>query len=144
MWGAQAPANAHSETGERRFEGEGEQSGFSKRQAPSRGKTGMRFKRLAVVAFVLFVLSFFFLNTWQGYRYERLEASVAALGREQEDWLERNKKIIAGLAVLSSPARVAGLAESELGLSKLERGARIKVLFGSAYEAAGPQGAAGE
>jgi hypothetical protein len=104
----------------------------------------MRFKRFAVVAFVLFVLSFFFLNTWQGYRYERLEASVAALGREQEDWLERNKKIIAGLAVLSSPARVAGLAESELGLSKLERGARTKVLFGSAYEAAGPQGAAGE
>jgi hypothetical protein len=46
--------------------------------------------------------------------------------------------------VLSSPARVAGLAESELGLSKLERGARTKVLFGSAYEAAGPQGAAGE
>ena len=104
----------------------------------------MRFKRFAVIAFVLFVLSFFYLNTWQGYRYERLEASVAALEREQKDWLERNKKIIAGLAVLSSPARVAELAESELGLSKLDRDARAKVLFGSTYEAVSPQEAGGE
>jgi hypothetical protein len=86
-------------------------------------------KRLVIVAFVLFLLSFFFLNTWQGYRYERLQAGVAALEREQKDWLEKNKKTIAALAVLSSPARVVELAETELGLSKVERSARARVLF---------------
>ncbi|MBN1836920.1 MAG: cell division protein FtsL [Spirochaetales bacterium] len=90
----------------------------------------MRLKRFALVLFVLFLLFFFYLNTWQGYRYERLKAQVAALEREQKDWLERNKRLIAGLAVLSSPSRVAELAETELGLRKLEPQERLKLRFG--------------
>lgn len=94
----------------------------------------MRFQRLAVVAFVLFLLSFFFLNTWQGYRYERLEAEVETLERDQKDWLERNKRIIAGLAVLSSPNRIARLAESELNLRRIGPQETAKVVFGSGRE----------
>ena len=94
----------------------------------------MRFKRFAIMLFVVFLLSFFFLNTWQGYRYERLKDQVALLEREQKDWLERNKRLIAGLAVLSSPARVAELAESELGLRKIGPGERTRLIFGPAEE----------
>jgi len=91
----------------------------------------MRFKRFVIVTLVLFLLSLFSLNTWQGYRYERLKAEVALLEREQKDWLERNKRAIAGLAVLSSPRRVAELAESELGLVKPKPEDRTTVIFSS-------------
>jgi len=90
----------------------------------------MRFKRFAIVLFVLFLLSFFFLNTWQGYRYERLKSQVRVLEREQKDWLERNKKIIAGLAVLGSPSRIAELAESDLDLRKIGPEEQTKLRFG--------------
>lgn len=94
----------------------------------------MRFKRFAIVVFVLFLLSFFYLNTWQGYRYERLTSQVRVLEREQKDWLERNKKIIAGLAVLSSPSRVAELAESDLGLRRIGPQEQTKLRFGPLVE----------
>jgi cell division protein FtsL len=92
----------------------------------------VRFKRFIVVAFVLFLLSLFSLNTWQGYRYERLKAEVAVLEREQKDWLERNKRAIAGLAVLSSPARISELAQTELGLVKPKPEERTTVIFSGA------------
>jgi cell division protein FtsB len=91
----------------------------------------MRLKRLIIVAFVLFLLSLFSLNTWQGYRYERLKAEVAVLEREQRDWLDRNKRAIAGLAVLGSPARISELAQSKLGLVKPGREERTTLIFSS-------------
>jgi len=97
----------------------------------------MMLKRLFMVGLVLFVLSFFFLTTWQGYRYERLRAEVRALERQQKDWLESNKKAIAGVAVLSSPGRIAALAESDLRLKKLEPGQWNKVRFASGEESSG-------
>jgi hypothetical protein len=100
----------------------------------------MRFKRFIIVAFVLFVLAFFFLNTWQGYRYERLEGEVKALEREQKDWLENNKGAIAGLAVLSSPRRIARLAESDLKLRKLRSQERATVVFGRPEKGAAEEG----
>jgi hypothetical protein len=89
----------------------------------------MRLKRLIIVSFALLLLCLVFLNTWQGYRYESLEADVRRLEGEQKDWLERNKKVIAGLAVLSSPERVARLARASLQLRKLAPGQRVKVVF---------------
>ena len=73
--------------------------------------------------FILMVLSFlalFFVNTWQGFRYQELEREVRGLEQEQKNWLEKNKKVIAALAVLSSPERIRTLAEDSLGLKPLE------------------------
>jgi len=86
--------------------------------------------RLRSPFFVVTVLAFivlFFLNTWQGYRYQELEQEVENLELEQKDWLEKNKKVIAALAVLSSPERVEALAVEKLGLKRLKPEDVIKV-----------------
>jgi cell division protein FtsL len=70
-----------------------------------------------------------FLNTWQGYRFEALKRNVQQLEAEQRDWLEQNKKLVAAVAVLSSPQRIQRLAEGQLGLKKLERSAVSTVLL---------------
>lgn len=80
----------------------------------------IRLKAAIIVAFVLLLGGFFFLNTWQGYRYEKLRRDVQNMEEEQRDWLEQNKKLVAALAVLSSPERIEKLAERELGLVRLD------------------------
>jgi cell division protein FtsL len=70
-----------------------------------------------------------FLNTWQGYRFETLKRDVQAMEAEQRDWLEQNKKLVAAVAVLSSPERIQRIAEGELGLKKLERSALATVVI---------------
>jgi cell division protein FtsL len=62
-----------------------------------------------------------FLNTWQGYRFETLKRDVQAMEAEQRDWLEQNKKLVAAMAVLSSPERIQRIAEKDLALRKPER-----------------------
>ena len=79
-------------------------------------------KRAAIaVCFVLVLGGLVFLGTWQGYRYERLKRGVRELEAEQRDWLEQNKKLVAALAVMSSPDRIERIAVRELGLKRLER-----------------------
>jgi len=70
-----------------------------------------------------------FLNTWQGYRFEALKRNVQELEAEQRDWLEQNKKLVAAVAVLSSPERIQRIAEGQLGLKKLERSALVTVVL---------------
>jgi hypothetical protein len=79
--------------------------------------------RLRSPIFILLVVAFlalFFLNSWQGFRYQELERVVEMLELEQKNWLEKNKKVIAALAVLSSPGRVESLAVDKLGLKALK------------------------
>ena len=56
---------------------------------------------------------------WQSFRYAELEKSVRRLEAVQEDWVEGNKKMIAGIAVLSSSGRIEQVAVHDLGLSKM-------------------------
>jgi cell division protein FtsL len=89
----------------------------------------MRFRSPFFIITVLAFIALFFLNTWQGYRYQELEQEVENLELEQKDWLEKNKKVIAALAVLSSPERVEALAVDKLGLKPLKPEDVIKVRF---------------
>ncbi|MDR2182528.1 MAG: cell division protein FtsL, partial [Treponema sp.] len=43
--------------------------------------------------------------TWQSARYGDLERELKKLETTQEEWVENNKRLIAGIAVLSSPDR---------------------------------------
>jgi hypothetical protein len=81
----------------------------------------MRLRSPFFIVVVLAFLALFFANTLQGYRYQSLDREVDALEQVQKDWLEKNKKAIAALAVLSSPTRVASIAVDRLGLKPLER-----------------------
>ncbi len=87
-------------------------------------------KKAAIgIALALVLGGLLFLNTWQGYRFEALKRSVEELEGEQRDWLEQNKKLVAAVAVLSSPERIQHLAEGQLGLRKLERSALTTVVL---------------
>ena len=89
----------------------------------------MSLKRLPILFLVLLVTALFFLNTWQGFRYETLRRQVMRLEVEQKDWLEKNKKLIAALAVFSSPERIEGLAKARLRLKRIDSSNILKVVL---------------
>jgi hypothetical protein len=70
-----------------------------------------------------------FLNVWEVFRYEELKSTVRSLEAEQKEWLEKNKRMITGLAVLNSPARIDMLAKEELKLEKTGMGDIIRILL---------------
>ena len=94
----------------------------------------MRLRSPLFILLIFTFLSLFFLNTWQGFRYQELEREVVGLEREQKNWLEENKKVIAALAVLTSPSRIKSLAEESLGLKPLKPGDRIEIELGRASD----------
>jgi cell division protein FtsL len=68
-----------------------------------------------------------FLNVWQVFRYRELEKSIAALEDRQQELIEKNKRLIAGISVLQSPQRLEKLAVEELELEKLGPGRLIRI-----------------
>ena len=84
-------------------------------------------KRLVALLMIASVPAFIFLNIWQVFRYEKLQHSIAVMEEEQQDWLERNKRMIAGIRVLSSPGRIDMLAQQELNLKKPGPGDIIRI-----------------
>ncbi len=61
---------------------------------------------------------FVFLNVYQTFLYQQLQQSVAVLENQEQTWLENNKRIIAGIAVLASPARIDQIAKTSLHLTQ--------------------------
>jgi cell division protein FtsL len=59
------------------------------------------------------------LNVWQSNRYANLKQEIDRLEQAQADWVESNKRLIAAIAVLSSPERIEHIAQNELGLRKI-------------------------
>jgi cell division protein FtsL len=86
-------------------------------------------KKAAIgISLALVLGGLLFLNTWQGYRFESLKREVRAMEEEQRDWLEQNKKLVAAVAVLSSPERILRIAEKELRLKKPARSSLATVV----------------
>ena len=54
----------------------------------------------------------------QAQRYERLKSEVRALELKQVELVEKNKKLISDISVLSSSDRIERIAEYELGMRK--------------------------
>ena len=77
-------------------------------------------KRYALLYFfVLSIPLFLGFVAWQSVRYSELNKNVRRLEAVQEDWVSNNKKLIAGIAVLSSSARIERIAIQDLRLSKI-------------------------
>ncbi len=74
-------------------------------------------KRILTAILCLAVPGLFFLNAWQGYRYNTLADQIAALEKQQKDLLEANRDTIGQIAYESSPERIAEKAAA-LGLAK--------------------------
>ena len=75
-------------------------------------------RRLFFYLLVLSVPVFLALTAWQSSRYGDLERELKKLEKTQEEWVENNKRLIAGITFLSSPDRIEHIARDELGLSK--------------------------
>jgi cell division protein FtsL len=59
------------------------------------------------------------LNAWQSSRYTSLEREIGRLEDAQTEWIESNKRLIAGIAVLSSSERIEFIAQHELKLERI-------------------------
>ena len=71
---------------------------------------------------VVLLPALLFANVYQAYRYSQLDHEITALESEQTRLLEENKRIILAIALLSSPDRIADIAENDLGLERIGTG----------------------
>ena len=87
---------------------------------------------LAVITIPLFLG----LTVWQSNRYMNLKLEMDRLEQTQADWVEANKRLITGIAVLSSPQRIQHIAENDLGLRRIrpEDVLQIKIEGGKGHE----------
>ncbi|HUX50576.1 MAG TPA: hypothetical protein VMW73_07240 [Spirochaetia bacterium] len=73
-------------------------------------------QRRIIFVCIVGVLCAFFGAVFQAYRYEELSLKVSTLENIQMDKIEQNKRAIAGIAVLSAPARIDALAQKQKDL----------------------------
>jgi len=75
-------------------------------------------RRVLLYLMVLAVPAFLCLTAWQSARYADLERELFRMEKTQEEWVEANKRLIAGITILSSPERIERAARDDLGLHK--------------------------
>jgi hypothetical protein len=77
-------------------------------------------RRCLLLYFVVFSIPLFLGGiAWQSARYAELERETRRLEAVQEDWVESNKRLVAGIAVLASSERINHIALRDLGLSRI-------------------------
>ena len=75
-------------------------------------------KNIFFYCFILSIPVFLALTAWQSSRYGDLERELKKLEKTQEEWVENNKRLIAGIMLYSSPDRIERIARDQLGLQK--------------------------
>ena len=77
-------------------------------------------KRCVLLYLMVFTIPVFMgITAWQSIRYTALEKKTKALELNQEEWVEKNKRLIADIATLTSSEKIEDAAV-DLGLSKIE------------------------
>jgi cell division protein FtsL len=91
----------------------------------------LSFLRHVFLYFVVISIPLFLgLVVWQSTRYNALRQELDRLEEAQADWVESNKRLIAGIAVLSSPERIEQIAEKDLQLRKIRPEDVLQVKIG--------------
>ncbi|WP_461246370.1 FtsB/FtsL family cell division protein [Treponema sp. R6D11] len=72
------------------------------------------------------------LLVWQSNRYQKLVKELDRLEHTQTEWIESNKRLIAGIGEYSSPERIENVAKSQLELQKIppEYFLQVKIMGG--------------
>jgi cell division protein FtsL len=94
-------------------------------------------KRKFVLYFMAVSIPLFLaLIVWQSNRYQNLNRELDRLEQTQAEWIESNKKLIAGITEYSSPYRIEYIAENQLELHKIrpENLLQVKIVEGKGYE----------
>ncbi|MDR2094919.1 MAG: cell division protein FtsL [Treponema sp.] len=99
------------------------------------------FRRYLLLYFIVLTIPLL-LGTavWQAERYAALERTVRTMEAEQEEWVESNKKLIAGIAVLSSSERIEYIAVHDLGLVKIRPEDVLQIRIDDTRRARGGKG----
>ena len=90
-------------------------------------------KKLFKIVVLLFIPLSAFVTVFQVFRSQQLREDISALTEEQQSLFERNKRMLANIAILRSPERIDNLAEKELHLKKIpdDRIIHIRIDSGS-------------
>ena len=75
------------------------------------------------------------LLVWQSNRYQNLYREINRLEQTQVEWIESNKRLIAGITEYSSPERIEYIAQNQLDLQKIrpENLLQVKIMGGQGY-----------
>jgi len=76
-------------------------------------------------------------TVWQTVRYATLAADARRIELREQDWFDENRKLAAGIAVLSSRSRAEAMAAS-LGLEKVDPAHRLRIVLSAGGTASGP------
>ena len=77
-------------------------------------------KKFSLIYLMVFTIPLFLgLLVWQSHRYQNLEKELARMEQAQEEWVESNKRLVAGIAEYSSPERIEQIAKGQLELKKI-------------------------
>jgi len=68
---------------------------------------------------VITIPLFLGLLVWQSNRYQNLSGELLRLEQTQAEWVESNKRLIAGISEYSSPDRIDDIARKELNMRKI-------------------------
>lgn len=90
----------------------------------------MNVKKTLLIVMALTLPVLLGLRVAQVHRYRQLVAGIEELDDEQREWLERNKRLLAGIAVFSSPRRIEELARERLELTDEDKGPWARIEFG--------------
>ena len=84
-------------------------------------------KRFFLIFVLLFIPLSAFVTVYQVFRSEQLRNDIADLSEKQQSLFERNKRMIANIAILRSPERIDKLAEKDLGLKQISGDRVIRI-----------------
>jgi len=94
-------------------------------------------KRYLLLYFVVLTIPLLLgLLVWQSNRYQDLLRELVRLEQSQKEWIESNKKLIAGIGEYSSPERIDFIARNGLDLKKLppEYYLQVRIMGGKGHE----------
>ncbi|MDR0321142.1 MAG: cell division protein FtsL [Treponema sp.] len=93
-------------------------------------------KKYLLLYFLVFTIPLCLgLLVWQSNRYKNLSGELTRLEQTQTEWVESNKKLIAGICEYSSPERIDYLSKNELELHKIppEYFLQVKIMGGTEH-----------
>jgi len=80
----------------------------------------MRKQNLLLYFIVITIPVFLGLIVLQSVRYQNLNTEIKRLEQTQAEWLESNKRLIAGIAENSSCERIDKIAQNQLDLQRIQ------------------------
>jgi cell division protein FtsL len=85
-------------------------------------------KKVIIIILTCILPLMLFFEVWGVFLNQQLSGEINALENEQNEWLEKNKKLVAAIAVYSSPERVEKVVREDLDLEKSDPGAIMNII----------------